>query len=105
MLTLAGLALALLLRRAGVERRLLYLCLAAVGVQLVLIVLRGVASGRYLVPALPALGVLCAAGLTAPFPERARGALLRAAAAVLFAAAAAFLWGGLVLHQYLVIGA
>ncbi len=87
-----------------VPRRLLAWCAAVVAVQLTLIVLRGVAVGRYMIPVLPALAALVVAGLVASRHERDRP---RAAAVFLLALVAydaLFLWGGLVAHEVLLLG-
>ena len=103
--TLAALAalaaLATLVRTpSGLSRRLALLCFAAVAIQLALVALRGVAHGRYLMPVLPALGVLAAAGLVA-LPERWRTRAVFAFALALALYDAVFLWAGLVPNEVL----
>jgi hypothetical protein len=106
-LALAGLGsfAALLRGRDAVRRPVLLLSVAALVAQAALVFLRGVPEGRYLVPAVPALGVVLAAGLVAPWPAalRPRAALALAAALVVFDAV--YLWRGVALHHYLVWGA
>lgn len=99
-----GLALALttLVRPpAGVRRSVVLLCLAAAIAQLALVFLRGVPEGRYLTPALPALGVLVAAGFVARVPETLRRHALGALVLALLAFDATYLWKGVVLHHHL----
>ena len=78
------------------------LCLVALALQAALVVLRGVGDARYLVPAIPALGALLAAGLVASLPQswRSRASLALLGALVFYDAA--FLWGGLVPQAILV---
>jgi hypothetical protein len=103
----AGAALALLgalalLRggRPGLRRSVLLLCVAMLVAQTALVFLRGVAEGRYLTPAAPALGVIAAAGLVAPWPPAWRARAAVALAAALLALDAVYLWGGIVLHHH-----
>lgn len=80
------------------------LAIGALAFQLALIGLRGVAAGRYLAPAAPALGVLVALGVLGPLPPRWRSAGLVAVTAAFLALDGVFLFGGLLPHQYLVWG-
>ncbi len=91
-------------RRAGVSQVLLVVCFAALAIQFVLVVFRGVGHGRYLMPALPAIAALFVVGLLAPLPakHRPRAAALFIAAFVAFDAL--FLWGGLVPNEWLAWG-
>ncbi len=109
----AGLSAALLLvgllRRTGAEqpefrRRVVLICAAGLLSQITLILLRGVSAGRYAMPMIAALAVLCAAAWTRPFSEDRRriGAGILVLALVLFDGV--FLWSGLVLNQYGVWG-
>jgi len=88
-------------RPKGARRSVVLFCLAAVIAQTALVFLRGVPEGRYLVPALPALGVLVAAGLVAPWKPERRRAAVTVLAALLLALDAVYLWRGVVLHHYL----
>ena len=83
--------------------RLLW-CALAVGIQVLLIVLRGVAVGRYMMPMLPALAVLLVAGLVLAAPESGRERAARRFVLLLVAFNAYFLWGGLVVHETLLLG-
>ncbi len=88
----------------GVERATLLLCVVGVLAQLVLVVLRGVGHGRYLMPALLAVAALFAAGACALFGERHRSRALAVAAAALVLYDAWFLWAGLAPNEYGVWG-
>jgi 4-amino-4-deoxy-L-arabinose transferase-like glycosyltransferase len=88
-------------RPESMRRSVVLFCLAAVVAQAALVFLRGVPEGRYLVPALPAMGVLVAAGFVAPWkPERRRTAVA-ILAVLLLALDAIYLWRGVVLHHHL----
>lgn len=99
----AGLVWALA-RRSDVRRGLLLLCVAAVAGQLALVLLRGTAAGRYVMPQLVAFAALVTVGALAPLPERWRPKALVALAGALLLFDAAFLWSGLVWNQYGVWG-
>lgn len=103
---LAGLSAfsALFHTRRGVSRRVLGLCFALLGFQVLLVVLRGEGQGRYLMPALAALAVIFAVGLIGPFSNFRRPAALKLFVLLLFVYDALFLWGGLVPNEYLVWG-
>jgi hypothetical protein len=101
-LVFALLRLVLARGRFGEGRVLGWLSLA-MAVQLGLILLRGVAVGRYLMPLLPVLAALVVGGLV--FAARERGVAARRFAAVLVAYDAYYLFGGLVVHEYLLLGA
>lgn len=90
---------------AGVSRATLLLCALGVVVQFVLLVLRGVGHGRYLMPALLAISALLAAGAVAWVPERSRPRAALALACVLVAYDAWFLCAGLIPSEYGVWGA
>ncbi|MDP6989217.1 MAG: DUF2142 domain-containing protein [Planctomycetota bacterium] len=104
---LAGLGLcAVLVRgREGVDRRTLAFCIVTVVAQAALVVLRGVAAGRYLMPALPALAVLACAGLLGPLPERRRPLAVALLGGGLLVFDGLVLWAGLVWNQYALWGA
>jgi hypothetical protein len=103
-LALASALVAVFRRPSGVSRPVLILCLAVVAMQLGLIVLRGEGHGRYLMPVLPALGMVFVTGLLAQLHRywRPRVAVLYVLA--LIAYDALFLWGGLVPNEYAVWG-
>lgn len=106
-LTATGLvsaALALKRGRIDASRAVLLLCVVVLVVQVLMLVLRGAARGRYLMPAMPALAALVVAGLVAGWPERARDRATAAVAAGLIVLESVFLWGGLAAHEYLVWG-
>jgi len=104
-LALCGVGLAwALARRSDLRRGLLLLCVAAVVGQLALVLLRGTAAGRYVMPQLVAFAALVAAGALAPLPERWRPRALVALAFALLLFDVAFLWSGLVWNQYGVWG-
>jgi hypothetical protein len=88
----------------GVSRPILLLSLAAIGIQLGLVVLRGLGHGRYLMPVLPAIGMVLVVGLLAPLHRywRPRVAMLYVLALVGYDAL--YLWGGLVPNELLVWG-
>lgn len=88
----------------GVSRPILLLSLAAIAIQLLLVVGRGLGHGRYLMPVLPAIGVIAVVGLLAPLHRywRPRVAMLYVLALVGYDAL--YLWGGLVPHELLVWG-
>lgn len=88
-------------RRIGQGRELAWLGLA-LATHLGLILLRGVAVGRYLMPLLPVLAALVAAGWVLAAFER-EGAARRLALS-LVAYNAFYLWGGLVPNEYLWLG-
>jgi hypothetical protein len=98
---LAGTVACLARAREGVSRAVVALALAALAVQLALVVLRGVGHGRYLVPAIAGFGVVCAAGLVAWVPEPWRARMCALAAALFVAYDALFLWGGLAGNEWL----
>jgi len=102
--SLVGALAAAVRRIPWVSRRVLLLCLAAVALQYGLLVLRGVAVGRYWIPVLPAWGVAAAAGLTAGVPERWRPRVAALCVLLLVVHAGWFLWGTLVVNQYAVWG-
>lgn len=108
-LALAGVATlsafsALFHTRRGVSRPVLGLCFALVGLQVLLVVLRGEGQGRYLMPAMAALAVVFATGLLAPLSNFRRPAGLKLFAMLLFTYDALFLWGGLVPNECLLWG-
>jgi 4-amino-4-deoxy-L-arabinose transferase-like glycosyltransferase len=86
------------------SRDLLIWCALAMGVQMLLIVLRGVAVGRYVIPMLPVLAVLVVAGLVLARPETSRTRAASVFVLGLIAFNAYFLWGGLVAHETLLLG-
>lgn len=90
--------------RRGVSRPILALCFVVVFFQLVLIVLRGMGHGRYMMPVLPAMAVIVAVGLIGPFSDFRRPMALRFFAALLCLYDVVYLWGGLVPNEYLVWG-
>jgi hypothetical protein len=89
---------------AGVSRPILLLSLAAIAIQLGLVVLRGLGHGRYLMPVLPAIGLVVVVGLLAPLHRywRPRIAMLYVLALVGYDAL--YLWGGLVPNELIVWG-
>jgi len=103
-LGVVGLGLALLRRRADLDRGLLALCLAAAGAQLLLVFLRGAPAGRYALPALPAFALLVAVGVSTLVPDRWRPGAVAAAALALLAFDSYFTWTGLLWNQYGVWG-
>jgi 4-amino-4-deoxy-L-arabinose transferase-like glycosyltransferase len=92
---------ALLSRSTPASRPLLLLCLLVVGVQIAMVVLRGAARGRYLVPALPAASALIVTGLLASWPADTRRRAIQLFALALVALEAVFLWGGLLFQEHL----
>jgi hypothetical protein len=88
-----------------VDRRTLAFCIVTVVAQAALVVLRGVAAGRYLMPALPALAVLACAGLLGPLPERRRPLAVALLGGGLLVFDGLVLWAGLVWNQYALWGA
>lgn len=86
---------------AEIARAALVLCAAAIGVQYAMIVLRGVAAGRYFMPMLPAVALLAVAGLVAVWPREHRARAALGCIVLLFVLDAIFLWYGLVPNQYL----
>ena len=98
---LLGSLVAAVRRPAEVQRLVLALAWAALVLQLLTMMLRGFAAGRYLFPILPALATLLAVGWIAPLTPRwrAHGAVFLTAALVLYDGIA--LWSGLVPAQYL----
>lgn len=88
-------------RRLGQGRVLAWLGLA-LAVHLSLILLRGVAVGRYLMPLLPVLAALLAVGWVGAAHERSGAA--RRFTLALVAYGAFYLWGGLVQNEYLLLG-
>jgi 4-amino-4-deoxy-L-arabinose transferase-like glycosyltransferase len=97
--TLARLALAR--RRVGHGKELAWLALA-LATQVMLILLRGTAVGRYLMPMLPVLAALLAGGLVLASSDR--DAAARRCLLALIALDAYYLFGGLVLHETLLLG-
>ena len=89
---------------SGAPRAMLVLCSAAVLFQVLLVVLRGVAHGRYLMPAVAAFAALLVAGLVAPLPARLRAHAAWGLGLALLLYDAAFLWDGLVPNEYLLWG-
>jgi hypothetical protein len=90
-------------RSGGADlRRQVLFCLAAVAGQYLLIVLKGVGAGRYMMPMLPAAAVIATIGLVAVWPAEKRtwAASLLALGLVTFDAL--FLWYGFVPNQYLI---
>jgi hypothetical protein len=106
LLLLAGLGSVLVFLRAreGIERRALFFCLVMVLAQMALIGLRGVAAGRYLMPALPALSVLLVIGLLGPLPVRWRPRAVGLLVMALFLFDGIFLWSSLMWNQYALWG-
>ncbi len=100
-LGLAGSLFAAFRRPVGLARGVIAVCWLAVLTQLLAMVLRGFAAGRFFFPVLPALATLVAVGFVAPLPERwrARAAALLASALVVYDGFA--LWNGLFPNQYL----
>ena len=107
LLALAGLGLGAVFLRAreGIERGTLAFCAVMVVAQSALVALRGVAAGRYLMPALPALGILVVIGLLGPLPERQRPRAAGLLVAALFLFDGIFLWSALLWNQYALWGA
>ena len=86
------------------NRAVLILCLCALLAQCALIGLRGISVGRYLFPVLPAAATLMAIGAAAIVPERSRGRIISALVIAFITFDAVFLWRGLLVEQYLVLG-
>jgi hypothetical protein len=101
----AGTIAVLARARESISRPHVWLCVAAIAAQLVLVVLRGVGHGRYLMPAVPAFGALLVVGLVAPWPERWRPRAALVLCLAMLAYDALFAWGGLVPNEYLAWGA
>jgi len=104
LLGLAGAALALVVKRSGIDRRVLFFCALAAITQIALVGLRGVAAGRYMMPMITAFGVLLAVGWMAVLPEgwrRRVGALLITALLIFDGI---FITTGLIWNQYGVWG-
>ncbi len=92
--------------RAQLSRRgALAAALAIVTAQLLLVVLRGEAAGRYLLPAAPALCALVSAGLLAAVPERLRDRALGLLFAALLGLSAIYWWRGVLAEEWLRWGA
>jgi 4-amino-4-deoxy-L-arabinose transferase-like glycosyltransferase len=83
------------------SRPVLILCLVVVLAQIAMVVLRGAARGRYLMPALPAFSVLAVVGWFDLVPESSRERFAKLWVAALVVFEALFLWGGLVFHEHL----
>ncbi len=105
MVALAGALWGLVRHEVWFARRLHFLCVSLVLVQVALLVLRSKAVGRYWLPVLPAVGVIFAIGILGLVPERWRRRAALAAVLFFVVYEGAFLWGALVVQQYLVWGA
>lgn len=104
-LALAGLGLLFAWLRRGdvlVRRVLTYLAVAVVA-QLVLIAMRGIGHGRYLLPLLPALAIFLAAGVVTAVPARRRNTALAVLAGALLLFDVVFVWYGLIRYEYFVV--
>ncbi len=96
--------LGLLWRRNGVPTRLLWLAWGATGVQLLLMAMRGVSKGRYLMPMAPALAILLVAGLLLFVPKRWQPTVAMGAVVLLVTFDAFFVWHGLGREAWLIWG-
>lgn len=103
-LSFVGVAKALLKPPAWMSRPVLVLCTGAIAIQFALLVLRGVAVGRYWMPVLPAWGVLVAAGLLVLFSRPPRRFVLGVFAVLLVVYHGWFLWGALVVQEHMALG-
>ncbi|MFT7671009.1 MAG: 4-amino-4-deoxy-L-arabinose transferase-like glycosyltransferase [Planctomycetota bacterium] len=103
-LALIGLLVSLMRRASDLRRGLTLLCLAGCSAQLLLVILRGTAVGRYAIPMLPAFAALAAVGFLAPFPPKWRARVGALIAILLLAFDGYFAWAGLVWNQYGVWG-
>jgi hypothetical protein len=99
-----GLGWILVRKQPQIQRPVLLLCLAGLGAQLALILLRGVSAGRYALPMLPAFALLLGAAYLGPWPARWRRPAGLVVLSVLLAFDGVFLWSGLVWNQYGVWG-
>ncbi len=88
--------------RTPVVRRVLFLSLGAIALQVALVALHGYGVGRYLTPALVPVAIVVAAGLVALVPSRWRKAASLAGIVSILLYDVLFLWSGLIEHQYLV---
>ena len=73
--------------------------------QLMLLILRGTALGRYWMPALPAFGVALSAGFLGPFSDRWRDRATLVVLVLFVLYEGWFLWGALIVNHYLIWGA
>jgi len=103
-LALVSSLLALRYPPRGISRPILSLAILVFVFQIVLVVLRGVGQGRYLMPVLPALAMIAVVGLVAPFSAYRRPVVTSAFAFLMVVYDALFLWGGLVPNEYLLWG-
>ncbi len=98
-------SLAVLVRSsAGGSRAVLVMCWIGVTSQLLAMVVRGFAAGRFFFPMLPALGTLVAVGWILLLPPRWRGVASLGVACALVLYDGFSLWNGLVPNQYLIWG-
>lgn len=102
-LTAVG-ALALLRRPEWTTRRVLWLAWGASVAQLLLVAVRGVGKGRYLMPAAPALALLVVVGLLVLVPERHHRRLATAATCGLVLLSALHALTGLVHENWIAWG-
>jgi len=86
---------ALVLRRDWLRNRLIWLAWGTAAVQLVLMAMRGVSKGRYLMPVAPALAVMLVAGLFVLAPKRLHRPLALSFVALLLLFDGFFVWHGL----------
>ena len=91
-------------RRDWLRSRLLWLAWGASSVQLLLMAMRGVSKGRYLMPMAPALAILLVAGLFVLVPKRLQPMVAVSATGLLLVFDAFFVWHGLGREAWLVWG-
>lgn len=99
-----GLAIGFAKPRPDFHRGLAFLCLTGCLLQLSLVVMRGTAAGRYVMPMLPAFAILIVCGWLVPLPARWRERATILMALALIAYDGYFAWAGLVWNQYGVWG-
>ena len=85
----------LFVRRDWLRSRLLWLAWGASSVQWLLMAMRGVSKGRYLMPMAPALAILLVAGLFVLLPKRMHSSGALAMLGLLLVFDAFFIWHGL----------
>jgi 4-amino-4-deoxy-L-arabinose transferase-like glycosyltransferase len=100
LLSTLGLVVAFVRRSSGLNRRMILLCLAGCACQLLLVILRGTAAGRYVMPMLPAFATLIAAGFLVPLPPQWRTRATALLVIALVALDGYFAWAGLTWNQY-----
>lgn len=94
----------LFLRRDWLRSRLLWLAWGASAVQLLLMAMRGVSKGRYLMPMAPALAILLVAGLLVLLPKKWQPTVALASVVLLLSFEAFFVWHGLGREAWLLWG-